>query len=60
VTGIREGIVEYAPAEEVIRTRRVDEQMVRVYEALGICFGRKPRPHKVTSVKLDRPPWTYP
>jgi len=42
VAGINGGEVRYIDTKEAIKQRHVDSKQVAIYEAMGICFGRKP------------------
>ena len=42
VTGVVDGKVNYMATEEAIKQRFVSEQMIRFYEKMGVCLGRKP------------------
>lgn len=41
VAGFREGKILYMDIKDAIKQRFVDEGDVRLYESLGVCFGRK-------------------
>jgi len=47
VIGIKEGIIRYAPTEEVIKQRHVNMDDVAYFESLGVCFGREPHESKI-------------
>ncbi len=42
VAGARNGKVQYMDIKEAIQQRFIDEGDVKVYESLGLCFGRPP------------------
>lgn len=46
VVGIEHNTVEYIPTDEAIKQRYVNTDDVSYYEALGVCFGRKPAEFK--------------
>lgn len=52
VAGISNGKVRYMETKEAIKQRFVDENQVAIYEAQGICFGRKPGKINTTAEKL--------
>jgi 6-phosphofructokinase 1 len=59
VTGIVDGVVRFAPVEEMIRQRPVNERMIEFYETLGVCFGRLPVAYRDSYKQLSHPPWCY-
>lgn len=48
VAGARNGKVQYMDIKEAIQQRLIDEGDVRIYESLGICFGRPPAETQMT------------
>ncbi|MBC7334039.1 MAG: 6-phosphofructokinase [Actinobacteria bacterium] len=59
VTGVFNGKIEYMPTDVVIRQRHVNEEMVKFYESMGICFGRKPSVYSPEFVKVSEARWCY-
>ena len=59
VTGFKRGEIHYMRAEDAIRTRLVDERLVSLYEASGVCFGRTRSAVKPAPAVLDASPWAY-
>jgi 6-phosphofructokinase 1 len=59
VTGVIDGVVYHAPVAEMIKQRRVHEQMIAFYEAMGVCFGREPKSYKPTCQEVTGRPWCY-
>jgi len=59
VTGLKGGLVRYMWAKDAIRSRSVDERLVALYEASGVCFGRKPGEFRPGPAVLDPSPWAY-
>lgn len=51
--------VSYLPTRTAIEQRYVDPAIVGMYEALGVCFGRRPEPYAPELRKLDRPEPRY-
>jgi len=52
VVGVDGNRVEYKPTAEVIKQRHVDTEEVSLFEALGICFGRKQAKYTPETVEL--------
>ncbi len=52
VAGISSGKVRYIDTKDAIKQRYVDRNQVAIYEAQGICFGRKPGKINTTPRKL--------
>lgn len=52
VVGAEGSRVDYKPTAEVIKQRHVDTAEVALYEALGVCFGRKPQKYSPETVEL--------
>jgi 6-phosphofructokinase 1 len=50
VAGARNGKVQYMDIKEAIQQRLIDEGDVRIYESLGICFGRPPAETQMTLI----------
>lgn len=44
IVDYREGKVRYMDCKEAIQQRHVDAREASLYEAMGVCFGRKPEP----------------
>ncbi|MEI6079822.1 MAG: hypothetical protein WCQ53_04200, partial [bacterium] len=42
VVGVDGQVISYMPSKEAIEQRYVDLDDISLYEAMGICFGRKP------------------
>jgi 6-phosphofructokinase 1 len=59
VTGIKNGVVQCAETTCVIGQRMVQDQTVRFYETMGICFGRKPGRFQPQIAKVDQAAWCY-
>ena len=53
VTGVHEGEIRYMETEHAIKQRTVNLRTVSFYEAMGICFGRKPVEYKPESALVD-------
>ncbi|MBF0484399.1 MAG: 6-phosphofructokinase [Candidatus Omnitrophica bacterium] len=41
IVGLQGGKIQYVPAKKAIEQRFVDKELIKFYEQLGICFGRK-------------------
>ena len=52
VVGIDGNEVSYMPSKEAIQQRYVDLNDISLYEAMGVCFGRKPEPFKPELVEV--------
>lgn len=52
VVGIDGHDVSYMPSKEAIEQRYVDLDEIALYEAMGVCFGRKPEPFKPHLVEV--------
>jgi 6-phosphofructokinase 1 len=59
VINIDNGSVRYASIKSVIKQRTVNEQTIALYEALGICFGRKPEPYRESWQEVSGRPWSH-
>lgn len=59
ITGVVDGKIEYISTDEAIKQRHVNEEMVKFYESMGICFGRKPHPYKPEFVDIEKARWCY-
>ncbi len=59
VTGFEQGHVAYVKTEKAIVQRFVDEELVKLYEKLGVCFGRRPVDTKIDSHEVKDPNWNY-
>ncbi len=59
ITGVVDGKIEYISTDEAIKQRHVNEEMVKFYESMGICFGRKPQPYKPEFVDIEKARWCY-
>ncbi|MGA1869435.1 MAG: 6-phosphofructokinase [bacterium] len=57
VTVVKEedGKIVYMPTSEAIKQRQVNLQEIALYEALDICFGRKPVPYEIQFVEQEGP-----
>lgn len=51
--------VSYLPTRTAIEQRYVDPAIVRLYEELGVCFGRRPERYAPELRELDRPQPRY-
>ena len=49
----------YMPTDAAIHQRHVTEPMVALYESLGVCFGRSPRPYEPLVQQVDTIPVRY-
>ena len=49
----------YMPTDAAIHQRHVTEPMVALYESLGVCFGRSPRPYETLVQQVDTIPVRY-
>ena len=49
----------YMPTAAAIHQRHVTEPMVTLYESLGVCFGRAPRPYEPVVQQVDSIPVRY-
>jgi 6-phosphofructokinase 1 len=47
--------VQYVPTAEIIKQRLVDMDELALYEALGVCFGRKPGKFEGNFVQVGVP-----
>jgi 6-phosphofructokinase 1 len=56
VAGIVNGEIRYMDTKEAIKQRHVDPNQVAVYEAQGVCFGRKPGKVNTAAKKLTVAP----
>ncbi len=46
VSSVNRGEINYMPTKNAITQRRVEVEMLSLYEELGVCFGRKPVKYK--------------
>lgn len=53
VAGVDGHNVYYMPSKQAIVQRYVDLDELSLYEAMGICFGRKPQPFKAELVEVN-------
>lgn len=49
----------YKPTAEVIEQRHVDLDIVSLYEAQGVCFGREPQPFSPTITRHEGKVWRH-
>ena len=59
VLGLDNGVVKYAKTDSVIQQRFVDLNMVAVYEAVGVCFGRSPKQVIMECQESNIHSWNY-
>ena len=63
ITGVTatggESEIGYMPTADAIHQRRVTEPMVALYESMGVCFGRSPRPYQPQVRQVDTIPVRY-
>ncbi len=59
VTGVVDGKIEYIPTYEAIKQRHVNEEMIKFYENMGVCFGRKPSKYQPEFVNIEKARWCY-
>ena len=59
VTGVVNGIIQCVETAQIIRQRMVQEQSVRFYEAIGVCFGRQTADYQPQIAKLEQANWNY-
>lgn len=59
VSWVDGGTVSYLPTRTAIEQRYVDPAIVRLYEEMGVCFGRRPERYAPELRKLDRPQPRY-
>ena len=52
VVGIDGNEVSYMPSKDAIKQRYVDLNDISLYEAMGVCFGRRPIPFKPELVEV--------
>jgi len=53
VIGVKQGKIQYMKTQDAIKQRFVEPEMVAYYEQLGTCFGRKPDPAFLDTLKLE-------
>ncbi len=59
VTNVVDGKIEYISTDLAIKQRQVNEEMVKFYESMGICFGRKPTGYTPKFINLEKASWCY-
>jgi 6-phosphofructokinase len=52
VVGVDGNELSYMPSKDAIEQRYVDLDDISLYEAMGVCFGRKPEPFKPNLVEV--------
>ena len=45
--------IRYMPTAAAIHQRHVTEPMVKLYESMGVCFGRVPHPYEPVMQQVD-------
>lgn len=59
VTGIQNNFVKYIPTKEAIKQRFVHLNLVSIYEAMGVCFGREPVKPQMQPKLMSTEHWNY-
>jgi len=59
IAGVRGDEIRYMAAKDAIEQRHVDLEGVKLFEQLGICFGRKVKPYSPRLSKIEGSPERY-